>query len=221
MTACDWRPAKLAAVALVVLIVAAVLGGPGRAAAQPPPTQVITDVAVDAAGQPINGYREMSSQGNVAQVNQCPTSSPAAVSNDIYQCYPTAAGADVCWPAGPGSLLCANDPWARELHRVQYPGVLPDVSPPATPEPFALVLDDGTRCRLRNGGAWGAGPDGYVGAYGCEPPAKFDVLGLPNASAIDRSAPVWTVKVGVLGTPGTPLPPPQTRNVTTAWLAGR
>jgi hypothetical protein len=98
--------------------------------------------------------------------------------------------------------------------------VLPTVSHPATAEPFALVLDDGTHCRRRNGGAWGSRPDGYLGAYSCQSPAAFVVLAPPNAATIDRSAPVWTVKVGALGTPGTPFPAPQTRSVTTAWVAG-
>jgi hypothetical protein len=36
--------------------------------------------------------------------------------------------------------------------------------------------------------------------------------------AIDRSQPLWTVKVGSLGGVEPHLPPPQTRTVTTAWL---
>ncbi len=41
-----------------------------------------------------------------------------------------------------------------------------------------------------------------------------------SAGAIDRSAPVWTVKVGRLGAPGESLPAPVTVNVVTAWFAG-
>ena len=40
-----------------------------------------------------------------------------------------------------------------------------------------------------------------------------------SAGAIDRSAPVWTVKVGRLGAPGESLPAPATVNVATAWFA--
>ena len=96
--------------------------------------------------------------------------------------------------------------------------------PTATPDPFALVLDGGTRCTLRNGGAWGGRADGYEGVYGCDDPhAGLDVLWLPSQGAgtcIDRSSAVWTVKVGQLGAPDAVLPPPQTRAVTSAWLAG-
>jgi hypothetical protein len=94
------------------------------------------------------------------------------------------------------------------------------VQHPASPDPFALLLDDGTRCLFRNGGAWGGRDDGYVGVYGC---GDLAVLWLPSEGAgtcIDRSGPVWTVKVGQLGSPTNQFPPPQTRGVTTAWFAG-
>jgi hypothetical protein len=194
------------------------------AGADPPPTQVITTVAVGPNGQPINGYQEAPSQGNVTAVNDCITPSPSAVADNIYYCSPSAADAGTCWPSTPGSLLCVDNPWDERLHRVTYAGQLPPVQPTATPDPFALVLDNGTRCLLRNGGAWAGRDDGYVGAYGCgDPGAGLAVLWLPSQGAgtyIDRSAPAWTVKVGQLGPPATPLPPPQTRAVTTAWFAG-
>lgn len=196
----------------------------GSALADPPPTQVITTVAVGPNGQPINGYQEAPSQGNVAAVNDCTTPSPSAVAANVYYCSPSAASAGTCWPSTPGSLLCVDNPWDKRLHRVTYDGQLPPVQPTATPDPFALVLDDGTRCLLRNGGAWGGRDDGYVGTYGCgDPSTNLAVLWLPNQAGetyIDHSAPVWTVKVGQLGTPTTRFPPPQTRAVTTVWFAG-
>ncbi|HTX97516.1 MAG TPA: hypothetical protein VME67_23400 [Mycobacterium sp.] len=216
-------------VARVVLVPIAVLtwtvsSQAGLAGADPPPTQVITTVAVGPSGQPINGYQESAPQGNVVAVNECTTPSPSAVANNVYYCSPSAAGAGTCWPSTPGSLLCVDDPWDKRLHRVSYDGVLPAVQPIPTPDPFALVLDDGTRCLLRNGGAWGGRADGYVGVYGCgDPHANLSVLWLPSqgaGSCIDRSSAVWTVKVGQLGAPDAAFPPPQTRAVTSAWLAG-
>ncbi|VAZ84111.1 hypothetical protein [Mycobacterium persicum] len=124
----------------------------------------------------------------------------------------------------PQSLLCVDNPWDKRLHRVTYGGPLPGVRPIAMPDPFGLLLDDGTRCLLRNGGAWGGRDDGYVGVYGCgAPDANLAVLWLPSQGAgtcIDRSAPVWTVKVGQLGTPTDHFPAPQTRAVATVWFAG-
>ena len=209
----------------LAVITVALLSPPGSAIADPPPTQVITTVAVGPSGQPINGYRETPPEGNVFAVNDCSTPSPSAVADNVYSCSPSAAGAGTCWPSTPGSLLCVDDPWDHRLHRVSYDGPLPPVRPTATPDPFALALDDGTHCLLRNGGAWGGRADGYVGVYGCgvDGGANLAVLWLPSQGAgtcIDRSSAVWTVKVGQLGAPDAILPPPQTRTVTSAWLAG-
>jgi hypothetical protein len=186
---------------------------------------VITTVAVGPNGEPINGYQEASGPGNVAAVNDCTTPSPSAVAANVYYCSPSAAGAGTCWPSTPGSLLCVDNPWTKGMHRVTYDGPLPPVQPTATPDPFALTLDDGTQCLFRNGGAWGVRTDGYVGVYGCGPHggANLAVLCQPNRGAgtcIDRSTAAWTVKVGPLGAPDAVLPPPQTRAVTTAWFAG-
>lgn len=212
-------------VAVPIAITAVIILAAAPAHADPPPTQVITTIAVGPNGQAINGYQVAPSQGNVAVVNDCADPSPSAVANNIYSCSPSAAGAATCWPSTPGSLLCVDNPWDKQLHRVSFGGQLPPVQPTATPDPFALVLDDGTRCLLRNGGAWGGRDDGYVGVYGCgNPGVNPAVLWLPSqgpGTCIDRSGPVWTVKVGQLGAPDTHFPPPQTRAVTSAWLAGR
>jgi hypothetical protein len=211
------------AVSIVFASVAAV-GLAGFVDAEPTATQVITLVPVGPNGEPINGYREAPSQGNVNDVADCTTPSPAAVADDIYACSPSAASADVCWPSTPGSLLCVDNPWDEQLFRVSYPDQLPQVQPVAQPQPFALLLDDNTRCRLRNGGAWGGRQDGYVGAYGCGAAnsnlAVLEQPGQGGAGAIDRSMPVWTVKVGSLGSPTANFPPPQTHTVATAWFAG-
>ncbi len=217
------------AMARVVLVPLAVMSVAffsvaGTASANPPPTEVITIMAVGPDGQPINGYRDTSPPGNVGSVSECTTPSPSAVADNVYSCSPSAAGAGTCWPSTPGSLLCVDDPWAKTMHRLTYGGPLPPVRATPNPEPFALTLDDGTHCLLRNGGAWGVRADGYEGAYSCTGARPhLAVLWIPSqgaGSCIDRSSPAWTVKVGELGTPDTPLPPPQTRTVTEAWLAG-
>jgi hypothetical protein len=87
--------------------------------------------------------------------------------------------------------------------------------------PFALLLDDGTQCRLRNGGAWGSRDDGLAGAYGCNgESAVLTPLMDASTPAVDRSHPLWTVKVGPLGPDNVHFPPPETHTVTTAWFAG-
>ncbi len=215
---------RVALMPIAVMTVAG-LSLPASAVADPPPTQQITVVAVGPSGQPINGYRETPGEGNVFTVSDCTTPSPSAVANDVYYCSPTAAGAGTCWPSTPGSLLCVDNPWDKRMHRVGYDGPLPPVQPNATPDPFALTLDDGTRCLLRNGGAWGGRADGDVGVYGCgvDGGANPAVLWLPTQGAgacIDRSSAAWKVKVGQVGEPDSVFPPPQTRAVTAVWLAG-
>jgi len=185
----------------------------------PAATQVITAVAV-VNGQPANGYLEVPSvpsSSRITDVFAC-DASPAAVDSGIYRCAPSAAGAGVCWPSNAGTLLCGDDPWDRELHRVAYTDTLPAVQPPATPLPFGLLLDDGTECRLRNGGAWGGRDDGLYPAYGCSPGQNIAVLEGTTVPAVDRAHPLWTVKVGAFGAGH--FPPPQTHTVTTAWFAG-
>ena len=209
-------------VAVVPIFVMVMVGFAGSASADPAPTQQITTVAVGSQGQAVNGYQETPPEGSVPVVH-CSTPSPSAVADNVYACSPSAAGAATCWPSTPGSLLCVDNPWDQRLHRVAYNGQLPPVQPPASPEPFALVLDDGTRCLLRNGGAWGGRDDGYVGAYWCgNSGVNPVVLCLPSSPTCidDRSGPVWMVKVGQLGAPGAHFPPPQVHAVVSAWFAG-
>jgi hypothetical protein len=206
------------AVVLILLVVALQTAGPVNAE---PATQTITVVAV-ANGEPVNGHTVINRQPS-PNLSACPGPSPAAVSNDIYACEPNQALAQVCWP-GPASVLCLVDPWSKELRRFPAPGALPAVRPPSTPMPLALVLDDGTSCVLASGVDWGGRRDGLVPAYVCDPRViSRGVLIDPGAdplSAIDRSQPAWTVRVGQLGPRGTSFEPPRQQEVTTAWFAG-
>lgn len=194
----------------------------GSVGADPGATNVITVAAVGANGQPVNGYRVTNRQVS-ANLSGCSRPSPAAVGNNIYVCDPPEAAAGVCWPA-PASLLCAVDPWSKALRRFASPGALPAVNPPANPMPFALVLNDGTRCILPNGIDLGGRADGTVPIYGCGSTSlSLGVLAPPDwdpALAVDRSQPLWAVFVGQLGPRATPFQPPIRHTVATAWFAG-
>ncbi len=184
-----------------------------------PATDVITVAAVSASGEPINGYRVVGRQAS-ANLSACPGPSPAATASNIYACEPSEAAAEVCWPA-PASVLCAVDPWSKTLRRFPSPGALPAVDPPPTPTPFAMVLNDGTRCILPNGIDLGGRADDTVPIYGCG--QNIGVLAPPDwnpADAIDRSQPLWAVYVGQLGPRDTPFQAPIRHTVTTAWFAG-
>lgn len=215
-------PGWLRASAAVTLVGVAALQAPEHLSADPGTTEVITAVAVGAKGQPVNGFQVANRQGS-PNLSACPGPSPAAVDKDIYSCEPDQAAAQVCWPA-PGSVLCIADPWSKALRRFPSPGALPAVDAPATPMPFALQLDDGTRCVLPNGVDWGGRADDMVPAYGCNPgKTSRGVLIAPDqdpVSAIDRSQPVWVVRVGELGPRDTPFESPRRHAVTMAWFAG-
>lgn len=217
---CRWASGWLRVAAVLTLAGGLALQAAGNVGAQPP-TQTITVVAV-ANGQPVNGYNVINRQPS-PNLSACPGPSPAAVGADIYACEPDQALAQVCWP-GAASMLCLRDPWSKELRRFPTPGSLPAVDPPATPMPFALVLNDGTTCVLPNGIDWGGRRDGLIPAYGCNPRViGMGVLIAPGqdpVSAIDRSQPLWTVQVGELGPRGASFEPPRRRTVTTAWFAG-
>ena len=194
----------------------------GQAGAAPGATGIVTVAAVSANGEPVNGYQVVNRQGS-PNLWGCPGPSPAAVAPNIYSCEPAQAAAEVCWPASV-SVLCLAEPWTKTLRRFTKPGALPAVDPPATPMPFALQLDDGTRCILPNGIDWGARADDMVPVYGCNPgKTSMGVLvaaGDDPVSAIDRSGPVWVVRVGELGPRDTPFESPRRRAVATVWFAG-
>jgi serine/threonine-protein kinase len=180
-------------------------------------TRVVNVVPV-IDGQPANGYRDTTPSDANSPVSMC-DASPSGVGPEIYRCSPSAAGADVCYPSTAATLLCVNDPWKKQLHRVTTADPLPTVAPVSAPVPFALLLDDGTHCRIRNGGAWGGRDDGLVGAYGCNGTDVVLMATQDGAEPVDRSQPLWTVKVGPLGAGNIHFPPPQTHAVTTAWFA--
>jgi serine/threonine protein kinase len=199
--------------------------------ATPSTTQVVTAVAVDANGRPINGYQEEPPiPGNT--LNGCLTPSSTSRTNGVYDCSPYAADAGTCWPAPPGSMLCLvkDDPWKKMLSRftLDATAFMTTIAPDSQPRPLALLLDDGTRCTyISHGRSFPTRDDGYYGPYDCG--ATGAVLALPSdKDIIDQSQPLWTVKIGQVGnacnptfaTPCMHFPPPETRTVKTAWFAG-
>jgi hypothetical protein len=208
--------------AVVTLVGTAALLAADHVGAAPGATETITVKAVAASGEPVNGYQVTNRQVS-PNLSGCPGPSPAAVDGNIYSCEPAQAAAEVCWPA-PASVLCLMDPWTKALRWYLVPDALPAVDPPATPMPFALQLDDGTRCILPNGIDWGARADDMVPAYGCNPgKTSLGILIAPGddpVSAIDRSGPVWVVRLGELGPRDTPFEAPRRHAVATAWFAG-
>jgi serine/threonine-protein kinase len=189
-----------------------------------PPTTRTNTVAAVVNGEPANGYQEVPNAASPTHTNEvfgCTTSQAAAADN-IYHCLPSAASADLCWPATPGTLLCVEDPWAKALFRVTVTDELPYAAPQPRPLPFAVLLDDGSRCRLYPNGPRQVRDDGRWGVYYCSGGNAIlkESMKADETPAIDRSSPLWTVQVGPPGPETVHFPPPETHAVTTAWFAG-
>lgn len=184
------------------------------------PTEVISLTAVDAEGRPTDGFTVISPDpfGTLNCRNAVPSHS--ATTPGIYHCGASADAADVCWPTPSRTeLLCADDPWQRQLRRYTIDPPLEPVTAPESPEPWALELADGRQCRIRVGGAWGGRADGMVGAYSCTGGSEVVLQPADARTAIDTSSDTWQVAMGELGAGSPDFPPPTMVDVRTAYFA--
>lgn len=190
--------------------------------ARAPATTVVTVVPVDRDGNPAPGYTVESGGGEVDCGTPDSEPSPASVGHDIVYCSPAAAAADICWTSPDRiTILCGRDPWDKKLYQLTADAAITPVRAAAEPVPWALELDNGTRCRLRNGGAWSGRSDNLVGAYGCDRGDQVVLVPQESGTAIvDKTSPAWTVRLGVLDDKPTGSPPPTIVRVLTAYFAG-
>ncbi|WP_018682734.1 esterase/lipase family protein [Actinokineospora enzanensis] len=208
-------PTDQSAVNQMTEVVKSALGELGKPAAGNA-TKTVNVAAVDKSGNPASGYTVADDTGDV---DMC-SASPVAVAADIVSCSPSAAGAIACWP-GPDrhALLCGGLPWEKKLYSAHSTESVPAADVPPSPQPWGLELANGMKCVIRNGGAWGGRADGYTGAYSCQPSSDVVLAAPDQDTAVDRSGPVWTVKVGQLGDQDQTFPPPTTQQVRTAYFA--
>ncbi|MFE3444539.1 hypothetical protein ACFXNW_16040 [Nocardia sp. NPDC059180] len=183
-------------------------------------TEVVSLTAVDAAGMPTDGFTVISPDPYGALNCRDATASFSATTANIYHCGASADAADVCWPTpAMNELLCANDPWKRELRRYTVDPPLEPVAATESPEPWALELADGRHCRIRVGGAWGGRSDGMVGAYSCTGDSEVVLQASDARTSIDKSSDTWQVAMGELGAGEADFPPPTMVDVRTAYFA--
>lgn len=153
----------------------------------------------------------------------CGQASPVAVGPNVQECGPGAAGAAVCWgQPGQHDVFCGDGPWDTSVRKLYSADPVVPVQAPVDPQPWGVVLIDGSRCTLINSGAWAPGPDGTSPAYACTKDGRDSDLYVLAAGAqpIDRSAAVWTALVGQIGNTPTSLPPPTTVPIREARFAG-
>jgi serine/threonine protein kinase len=185
----------------------------------PAPTRAAeTDIQTTTAvvnGQPANGFHEVSNP-NADVPLDCEKTSQAAVTANVYYCYPNSASADICWSSPPTSMLCLDNPWDKELRRFPLSTLyLPPVRHGVDPWPYALELDDGARCRLLIG-MRDMRPNGDTPEYDCGEGQSGVVVLMSRDSTnpINRASPMWTVSAGPLGAVA------QIHTVTRVWFAG-
>jgi hypothetical protein len=152
---------------------------------------------VTSTGQPAAGYT-LNSEGQ--STVDCAGAEPSsvAVSPNIDWCSPSAAYAVACWKAADGvAALCLRDPSVRQLVRLPLSGSFAVTGLPAVRDtaPQLLVLSDGDRCMIRDGGAWSElpGHPSWAGTYACVRDGA--VWAPPGAThnGVNESSPAWTV----------------------------
>ena len=194
----------LVAVVAVVGLVAVVGGFVYNRVNQP---DVIVLKPVDARGNIQSGWVQDSSRSGERIDCSFGSPSPYDKTAGVRDCGSTADSGYACWPAADGGhVLCLVDAFSNMLSLVGAQGLsTPRKSLTADPIPFALVLDDGTHCQARHGGAWPSPkerPD-WVGYYGCLDPSVggpggkgMNAVWGPRGEGIKKGFGGWTVEVG-------------------------
>ncbi|GLY15031.1 hypothetical protein Kisp01_20460 [Kineosporia sp. NBRC 101677] len=154
--------------------------------------------------------------------------SPSFALNDgTYECPPTVLGAYACWssPKYAGQLLCLNAPGSKTLRSMAVRNLPATTRAPRTPRPLALELADGSRWNLKTGGTYPAHKDGLQGIYLCankvcsKKRTGKDLAVLSSGGhGVNRSKPVWTVRVGEVGSYDESFPAPKRQKVKKAYF---
>ena len=182
-------------------------GGPSNVSSGAPGTQATATATIvvrpiDRGGHLAAGYSAVSEANTDSMVCDRSSVSLVAVDRGIFQCGNSADYGVACWlSASPSTVLCDRDPFANQVARIRVGFVAIGASVARPPVPFGLELDNGERCKVRNGGAWSRPEQQptWVGYYECGSGAQ-DAVWAPTAAAdtggIDKSSPQWTVTVG-------------------------
>ncbi|MDT5351217.1 MAG: hypothetical protein QOH91_4504 [Mycobacterium sp.] len=177
---------------------------------------------VDAQGNTTAGYTKDDTYLDSRPID-CSFGEPSVhdVTSGVLDCGGTADNGDACWPTAHGThVLCLLDPFQNVVFvRTAKGGNDPLKTRTHPPVPIGLILDDGTQCRFRVGGAGSrqvTHPD-WVEAYTCTgSPNTFPSVWTPGDSVdgIDHTSDARTVQFGGSQEPLT------TRKVTKALFVG-
>ncbi|MBV9822790.1 MAG: hypothetical protein JO144_11175 [Actinobacteria bacterium] len=170
--------------------------GPSSTATPGPGTELVVRRPVTAHGRAAAGYTvvalEPDDQLNCGGSLRGLFPSPVAVDPGIVGCTPSAEYALACWQ-GPTTTtaLCYQDPWQRRVVEIHTGGRLAAQPVPRQPSPLGLVLGNGVRCTLRDGGAWGTldGHPDMFGTFSCTD--RSVIWGTDHSDGIDRASTLW------------------------------
>ena len=182
-----------------------------------PPTQITVIRPVNAAGFARPNFTVVGVTGSVDCSFADP--SPGAVSPNIENCSPTAAGAFACWKAAAAhKLLCLRNVRARKLTRIHRMGAFAPtgLAPVLQRAPLAVALANGDYCTLRTGGtgAIRQGHPRWVETYFCNSGKFLWQRPATNHYGINEQFDAWiAVEAGASG-------PIFARYVLRAWFVG-
>jgi hypothetical protein len=193
------RPGRswLAVVACLALVVAGAVGavvltGTTSARAAATGTHRVVLRPVTSSGHAVKGYRVVTDKRSV----ECDGTSPVAVNGGIAYCGSSADTTLACWAsASRGRLLCLTDPFVHTLRSLRLSGAFPAVRAPRHARPQALLLANGGKYLVRNGGAWGTVKQhpSWVGYYFERASFTHEVYGPRHGDGINRRHARWFV----------------------------
>jgi hypothetical protein len=210
---------SLVAVAAAVGVAALEAGANAAPAAASHTVKVVVR-PVTASGHARSGFAVKAERNGLVDCS-FPDASPGAVNKNILLCSPSAEYAIACWKAAtPHRVLCLRNPRSHRLARIPRQGKFAHAARPShkNSAPLLIVLGDGAKCSIRDGGAWGtlhAHPN-WVGAYSCT--RDGDVWAPPKShhNGVNESKPVWTVHTAASSGKG----PVTVRTVRRAYFVG-
>lgn len=151
---------------------------------------------VNTSGHAVSGFTVKSEPTGSLDCSDA-GASPGAVSKNILECSPSAEYAIACWKSATAhQALCMRNPAKDELAKIPYSGAFAHASAPTTNgAPLKLVLDNGAKCSIRDGGAWGTlkkHPQ-WNGEYSCT--KGGDVWAKPSSThmGVNESGSLWSV----------------------------
>lgn len=208
-----WGPPRRARIsprwlALAVVAAVGIIGGSAFLYHKANEPDIVVLKPVDALGNIQTGWTVTSRSGATID---CSYGSPSRYdkSAGVRWCGANADSADACWATPDDShVLCLRDPFSKGLALIPARGLsVPRKPLKDDPVPFGLLLDDGTQCRVRLGGAWGSPtehPD-WIGFYSCRlististgtTDAEGAAVWGPRGGGVDKGFGGWTVMVG-------------------------